>query len=337
MLVAVNYHYIRDSFDSPFPGIHGVTPAQFEAQLRVLARAGEFVSADQIRAAVRGDHALPEHAICVTLDDGLQEQYEHAWPILRRLGIPAIFFINTAPVASGSVLQVHKIHLLRAHIAPADFTRLLQAHAADLGITLDLERECEAALVHYNYDSPEAARLKYLLNFLLDPDERDRLVEVLFAEVFAGQEAAISRGLYMDVGQIRELSRLACIGTHSHEHLPLGLLPTTLAEHQIELSLAHLAEWSGYRPFALSYPYGARDACSSGVGDMAARLGIEFAFTMERAGNRDLRQPLRLARFDCNDLPGGKAAQWQPEDMFDRMPVSDWYGQTERELCSRFA
>lgn len=337
MLVAVNYHYIRDSFGTPFPGIHGVTPAQLEAQLKMLARAGDFVSADQIRAAVRGDQALPERAISVTFDDGLREQYEHAWPILRRLGIPAIFFINTAPVASGSVLQVHKIHLLRAHVAPAEFTRLLQRHAADQGITLDLERECEAALVHYNYDSPEAARLKYVLNFLLSPDDRDRLVEVLFAEIFAGQEAAISRRLYMDVGQIKELSRKACIGTHTHEHLPLGLLPPALAEQQIEVSLAHLAEWSGYRPFALSYPYGAHDACSLGVGEMAERLGVEFGFTMERAGNRDLRQPLHLARFDCNDLPGGKAAQWQPEEMFDQMPVSDWYGQAERELCSRVA
>jgi peptidoglycan/xylan/chitin deacetylase (PgdA/CDA1 family) len=337
MLVAVNYHYIRDSFDTPFPGIHGVTPVQFEEQLKLLARAGEFVSADQIRAAVRGDQVLPERAISVTFDDGLREQYEHALPILRRLGIPAIFFINTAPIASCRVLPVHKIHLLRAHVAPAEFTRLLQRHAADQGITLDLERECEAASLHYNYDSPEAARLKYLLNFLLNPDQRDRLVEVLFAEVFTGQESAISRGLYMDVGQIRELSRHACIGTHAHEHLPLGLLPPALAEKQIEMSLAYLAEWSGYRPFALSYPYGAHNVCSRGVGETAERLGVEFAFTMERAGNRDLRQRMHLARFDCNDLPGGKAAQWEPEDMFEQIPASNWYGQPESELCSKVA
>jgi len=337
MLIGINYHYLRDSFTSPFPGIHGITPAQLEAQLSVLASSGEFVSAEQIRAAVRGHFSLPERAIIVTFDDGLREQYELAWPLLQSLRIPAIFFINTGPLASGKVLQVHKIHLLRANVAPQELADKLQMRAADEGINFDLEHECEAALVHYNYDSPEAARLKYLLNFSLNPAERDLLIEVLFAEIFPGQEAAISRHLYMNVEQINELGRRGCIGTHTHEHLPLGLLPAALAEQQLELSLAHLEKWAGYRPYALSYPYGARDACSVGVGDMAARLGIEFAFTMERAGNCDLLRSLHLARFDCNDLPGGKAAQWQQVDMFDTVPISNWWGQPERAVCSSFA
>jgi peptidoglycan/xylan/chitin deacetylase (PgdA/CDA1 family) len=337
MLIGSNYHYIRDCFTSPFPGIHGITPAQLEAQLRVLASAGDFVSAEQIRAAIRGNDSLPERAIVVTFDDGLREQYEHAWPILQRLGIPAIFFINTGPVASGKVLQVHKIHLLRANVSPPELADKLQMRAADQGINFDLDSECEAALVHYNYDSPQAARLKYLLNFSLNAAERDLLVEVLFAEMFPGQEETISQHLYMNVEQIRELGRHGSIGTHTHEHLPLGLLPATQAERQLALSLSHLQEWVGYRPFALSYPYGARNACSFDVGNMAARLGIEFAFTMERAGNRDLLQSLHLARFDCNDLPGGKAALWQSVDMFDSVPASNWWEQTERELCGSFA
>lgn len=43
MLIACNFHYIRESFETPFPSIFGVTPQQFEHQLDLLAHHGEFI------------------------------------------------------------------------------------------------------------------------------------------------------------------------------------------------------------------------------------------------------------------------------------------------------
>ena len=89
-----------------------------------------------------------------------------------------------------------------------------------------------------------------------------------------------------------------------------GLLSPPAIESQIALASHYLADWAGYAPYALSYPYGSRDACSPAAADVARRCGIRFAFTMERAANPDLSRPLHLARFDNNDLPGGKAARF---------------------------
>src|SRR5437879_1520972 len=126
MLIVVTYHYVRPTFEAPFAGIHGVTPAQLEGQLRRLATAGEFVSGRDVLDAVRGTGCLPERAILITFDDGLREQCEHALPVLRRLGIPGMFFVNTQPIALGTVSTVHKIHLLRAHTPPERLEALLQ-------------------------------------------------------------------------------------------------------------------------------------------------------------------------------------------------------------------
>ena len=73
VLIVVNYHYVRSSYDAPHPGIHGLTPFRFEAQLLELGRVGEFVHPADVRAAARGTAALPERAILVTFDDGLRE------------------------------------------------------------------------------------------------------------------------------------------------------------------------------------------------------------------------------------------------------------------------
>jgi peptidoglycan/xylan/chitin deacetylase (PgdA/CDA1 family) len=321
MLVAVNFHYVRPSFESAYPSIHGLTPSQFEAQLGVLARAGEFVSAVQVRAALRGDK-LPERAILVTFDDGLREQVEHAVPVLRRLGVPAMFFVNTAPIELHRVETVHKIHLLRATVAPGDFLAMLERHSRKRGIEFGREVPAERALAQYPYDTPETARLKYLLNAVLTLEQRDALAEACFAEVFPGREPAMSRALYMDEAQVRALD--GSVGSHSHGHVPLGLIPGDVAARDIARSHELLTQWLGRPPFALSYPYGSREICTRSVGEVAARAGFEFAFTMERGANRDFRHPQHLARIDCNDAPGGKNCRFGPERLFDELPSPSW-------------
>jgi peptidoglycan/xylan/chitin deacetylase (PgdA/CDA1 family) len=324
MLIAVNYHYVRPSFDAPYPGLHGITPDQLAAQLRLLGAAGTFVSGQQLEDALNGE-PLPPRAILVTFDDGLREQYECAWPVLCELGIPALFFINTRPIEECVVSTVHKIHLLRSRTAPQEFVRLLQRAACEQEVCLGEPGDIAAAISQYPYDDVEAARLKYLLNFQLTPAQRRRLVDSWFQDRFPGQEAAMSESLYMDKRQVKTLADHGCIGNHAHAHQPVGLLSATAAEEQIRLGLAYLEQWTGRRPAALSYPYGSRQACSKAAADAAARLGTRYAFTMERAGNYDLAAPLHLARYDCNDVPGGRACSLDADAWFRQVPAATWY------------
>jgi peptidoglycan/xylan/chitin deacetylase (PgdA/CDA1 family) len=260
----------------------------------------------------------------VTFDDGLREQVEHAVPVLEAMGIPALFLVNTAPVAEGRISAVHRIHLLRSLLPPREFSARLDRHARAQGVELDLREEGETARHQYRYDPPEVAQLKYLLNFLLPPCSRDRLVQACFDEVFPGQETEISRGLYMGLDQLRMLGSRGLLGTHAHEHLPLGQLPGAQAEELIRLSLEHLEAWTGRRPFALSYPYGGPASCPAELATAAAKLGIDFALTMERAGNASLTRPYHLGRFDCNDLPGGSRPLFEIGTLFERVPEAGW-------------
>lgn len=324
MLICVNFHYVRPSYDSAYPSFFGVTPEQFGARLDLLAGAGEFVGAEDIRAAVRGERDLPERCWAITFDDGLREQYEHAWPLLRERGIPAIFFVNTDPIASHRLAGVHKIHQLRACVAPERVRAALDWHAEQMGLGLP-EVDPELAARQYKYDTREAAMLKYLLNIHLTSVERDQLVDACFSELVGRPEADMARELYMTPAQVRTLAEHGCIGTHAHHHLPLGTLERGEIELQISSSLALLGEWTGRETYTLSYPYGAPEACSEVAGQVAAGAGIEFAFTMERAGNREFDAPYFIARCDNNDLPGGKAARWELDRVFEEIPPARWH------------
>jgi peptidoglycan/xylan/chitin deacetylase (PgdA/CDA1 family) len=319
MLIAVNYHYVRPAFDLPYPSIVGVTPEELARQLRLLGQYGDFVGVADVLAAIDGERPLPDRCWMITFDDGLREQHEHAWPVLRRLGIPAVFYVNTDPIANRRLASVHKAHWLRAHVEPGRLASAVEGAAAEAGIAWN-ELDASRACVAYKYDSPEAARFKYRLNYGVPVEARDRLLDRCFRALLEDDEASLAERTYMTREQVRELAASGCLGSHAHGHLPLGRLPRPEIGRQIQVSLRLLEKWTGRRVRTMSYPYGSPEACTLAAGEAAAEYGIAFAFTMERVGNPDLAAPLFLGRLAANDAPGGTSALWSGEDMFDRIP-----------------
>ncbi len=325
MLIAVNYHYLRPPDDSrAAAAIHPTTPAELARQIDLLARCGTFVSAQDVVDALDGRRPLPPRALLLTFDDGLAEQFEHGWPLLVRLGVPAVFFVNTAPLVDGRLAGVHRIHFLRAHCGPDVLRSAVRGATPQCGPQEPAAMRARA-IAHYRYDDPDTAELKYLLNFAIDPGERDRRLAALFAEAVGRDEADVAAGLYMSWDMLRALGAAGCLGCHTHSHLPLGRQPPGVVDAEIAESMAVLTARTGVQPAGISYPYGSKDACGPVVAAAAARAGCRFGFTMERAGNADLRRPLLLARIDHNDAPGGKAARWPADELFDGIGGSRWW------------
>ncbi|MCW2963632.1 MAG: polysaccharide deacetylase [Actinomycetia bacterium] len=85
------YHVInRAPPNVRFPGLY-VLPAAFAAQMSALAAAGyRGVTLDQLVRPVARRAPFPSHPIVITFDNGYRSQYMNAFPILRRLGWPAV-------------------------------------------------------------------------------------------------------------------------------------------------------------------------------------------------------------------------------------------------------
>lgn len=73
-----------------------VSPGAFEAQLHYLRDAGHTtVSLYHLHAHLSKGTALPRKPVVLTLDDGYRDAYTHAFPLLRRYGMKATFFVVT--------------------------------------------------------------------------------------------------------------------------------------------------------------------------------------------------------------------------------------------------
>ena len=315
MLIVSNYHYIREDFSSKHPSIFGVTPQEFRRQLKELAKQGSFISQEDLLKG-KGNK---ENNFLVTFDDGLREQYDLAKPVLDELGIPFVFFINTENFQEKKVSLVHKIHLLRSEIAPEELLQQLKNKNEQKLTSAEKQR----AILHYNYDTEQTAILKYFLNFKMSLAQQEKFISPLFQQHFV--ETKVAAELYFSEEMLQELNHRDNLASHSHSHVPLGLLAEDEVKKELQSTQDFFRTKFGKNTKLLSYPYGSFEACS-GIAEQVKEAGFAFAFTMERAANLDTTlDPLLLSRFDCNDLPLGKNDIFGNNSVFNNPSKREWH------------
>lgn len=309
MLLVVNYHYIGPEDSYPYPGIYSTPIDRLAGQLDALGRCFEFVGEADLLAAVAGGRPLPEQACLITFDDGLRAQYELVLPLLDRRRIPALFFVNGLPLAEERLLLTHMLHYCRANFPPEEFmARFRVGYRREIGREFDpgdfavpdtRNRE------FHRYDDPEIARFKYIVNRFIAHDLQERIFRVIFRELVSDERQFV-RDLYLGAEEVRDLGRRGSLGTHTFGHRSLSALPDAEVDREIGLGTAILSRISGIAIRSVSYPYGSAEDFSAGLVRVVRSHGLVLGFTMERSVNQTLAEPLLLARFDTNDVPGGK-------------------------------
>lgn len=87
-VVVLRYHFFNNE-ESRFT----IAPDRFRIQLDALQKYGySIIDMDQYLRFVRSGH-VPPNSILITFDDGREDFYIHAYPELKRRGIPASHFI----------------------------------------------------------------------------------------------------------------------------------------------------------------------------------------------------------------------------------------------------
>lgn len=300
MLTVINYHYIRENFDSKYPSIFGVTPYAFREQLLSLNNEGEFLKPSDLVSNIDKVLESKNNYLFVTFDDGLKEQFDLSLPILDELEIPAVFFVNSLNFEKKKVSIVHKIHLLRSIIDPELFLRKINEI-----VKIDFS-DADKSKAHtiYRYDSSLSAELKYLLNFKLSFKQQELIIDDMFTNYF--DETKILQDLYMSDQNLQVLAQKEYLGSHTHSHYPLGLTDSKTIRFELEHSKKYLEKLTDSQINIVSYPYGTEETCTDEVAVIAKNAGYNLGFTTKRGINTGNENNLLLNRFDCNDLPGRK-------------------------------
>jgi len=164
--------------------------------------------------------------------------------------------------------------------------------------------DIEKAQSIYIYDDKETAALKYVLNFKMDFKIQETIISAIFENYF--NEDEVLNELYMSEKQLIQLSKMGFLGSHTHNHFPIGLLKEQEIEYELQNSKNYFENLTQSNIELVAYPYGSSEACTDQVAKIASAVGYKYGFTTTRGINTHTNHDLLLNRFDCNDLPGGK-------------------------------
>lgn len=88
----INYHHIAKV--SPQNSYY-VSPEIFDSQMKWLKdNHYTVISLDDLVAAAKEEQGLPQKPVVITFDDGLQDQFKKGYPILKKYGYTATFFVK---------------------------------------------------------------------------------------------------------------------------------------------------------------------------------------------------------------------------------------------------
>jgi len=279
LLRVLMYHRVTEpaSAAGDSASLISARPADFDRQMRHLAKYYRVVSAQQVLESLRHERALPDRAVLITFDDGYRDFGEVAWPVLRRYRLPATLFVPTA----------YPDHPERAFW----WDRL--AHALAITCRQSLDHPACGKLALQNRQARDASLrvLKRLLK-AVPHVEAMRLVEELCQEL-AGD--APVRGKVLTWRELRELAADGVtVGAHTQTHPALTQLPIEHARAEIRGSWADLKRELGTVLPVFAYPFGDHNDV---VAEMVRAEGFEMAVTCSDGYSRiPLTDPVRLRR-----------------------------------------
>lgn len=110
------YHYVRavDEAGDPLGYNLSVTPDDFERQIAWLSEQGyHSVRMDMLARCLGGEVACPAKPIAITFDDGYEDAYTAALPVLQRHGMVATFYIISGLVGQPGYMSWEQLAAMR--------------------------------------------------------------------------------------------------------------------------------------------------------------------------------------------------------------------------------
>lgn len=218
-------------------------------------------------------------SVAVTFDDGWLDNYEHALPVLRRVGVPATVFLPTAYIGTDRMFWTDEVGLAvtEAKRTPNTFAQLKDSLSAE-----ELAKEGGEDLLSAARSIASISDIDHLVEYLKRavPSVRNATLDVLRMLRRSGATTPPARS-FMSWSEVEEMSTAGiAFGSHSHEHQNLTELDESALESDIRRSYQLLDQHGigGTPPFC--FPGGYYNLlCLKALEE----AGVEVAVTTGRA------------------------------------------------------
>lgn len=264
-LIILTYHRVNDEDFDPLE--MNIRIEDFERQMRYLKNNFNIISLEKAVKSLREGIEIPQASIVVTFDDGYEDNYTNAFPILRKYNIPATIFLSVSSIEKRKLLWFDLI------IWAIKTTNKKEVDLRNLNLpTYRLETIFNKKLA-----------IKKIIEYCkhISKIELNIFIEEILTLLEIDREQLESNCPMLDWEEINKMRNENIIfGNHGFDHSILTNL--TQAELEIELRLSNetLAKKLGSSSTFFSYPNGSIEDFNQVVKDMLIGYGYQASLSL---------------------------------------------------------
>ncbi len=263
------------------------SPEEFAQQMEYVVQHFNVIDIAALQHYVVDEVPLPPRPLLITFDDGYLDNYEHAYPILKKHGLPAVIFLITQFIGSENWPWWDEIAYCFAH------TKCTHTDLPLLGeLSLASSQERDAMLVVL------LERLKAI------PDAEKQAVLRIIHERLDVERP--TQRLFVDWDQARELVAhgIDC-QSHTASHPILTRVPKADLSYQLVDARVQLEAELGTPIYAFAYPNGGPLDYNETVLEALREADYTLAFTLTRGpipACQIRKRPLLIPRVNISFL-----------------------------------
>ena len=229
--------------------------------------------------------AVDKPTVVVTFDDGYQNNFDVAFPVLKEHGVPATIFLTTGFVDSSDTIWF--CHIIRA--LSCTRKQSMRWEGADLDLSEPRGRAAASARLQASLKEHSPAEVISLVR---------RICEELDVNPGTSFEPE-SPFRILSTGSIRTMvqSGLVEFGAHTETHPILSLLPPEDQSREISGSVEAVERLTGEPCRFFAYPNGRAQDYDSKTLELLQKRGILAAVTTTSGANDAKRSLMELQRY----------------------------------------
>jgi peptidoglycan/xylan/chitin deacetylase (PgdA/CDA1 family) len=249
VLMILNYHRIGDAAATEYDsGLFSCSAGEFDWQIGYLKQHYRMTTLDEVLELAAGGGQLTEPRVLITFDDGYLDNYQLAFPVLRRHGVQGVFFVPTGFVGTG-------------RIPWWDAVAYVVKRSRQQRIRLEYPQVQE-----FDLAADGAARcIMNILRLYKQPAMRDheRFMEQLERVCDATRPNEGTARCFLNWDEAREMVQGGmAFGSHTHNHEILSKQTAAAQLEELTVSRRILEAELKQSVDTLAYPVGARDTFS---------------------------------------------------------------------------
>ena len=281
-IVILMIHGVMDELDNPSwkPLRPQLSRKKLEEYLQVLFRRYRFVSLSDAVEMLQGRKPIQPYTLVLTFDDGYRNNLTHALPILRRYNAPATFFVPTGFLDNPRPFWFDRLDY--ALQQPQVNGR--EVKVGSVAIRLDsssVEALCES-YKRFRRTAKEEQMPDY--EFLRDMEQLAAQLEEESGRALADIQEEDDWSAIMTWEQIeKNVNSDVTFGSHTVDHVRLGLVDTGVARDQLERSRMDIEKHTGKPCLSLCYPNG---SFTGETVRLARECGYLYGVTTQEGVNR---------------------------------------------------